>query len=83
MKTVSLANAKAKFSEVVNNAEYKHERILIEKRSKPAAVVIGYDEYKKLEQLEDMYESRMLQASLKKGDFVSLEDTAKRLNLEL
>ena len=83
MKTVSLADAKAKFSEVVNNAEYKHERILIEKRSKPAAVVIGYDEYKKLEQLEDMYDSRMLEASLKKGDLVSLEEAAKRLSIEL
>jgi prevent-host-death family protein len=83
MKTVSLANAKAKLSEVVNSAEYKHERIVIEKRSKPAAVVIGYEEYKKLETLEDMYETKLLEESLKKGDFVSLDEAAKRLSIEL
>ena len=83
MKTVSLADAKAKLSEVVNSAEYKHERIVIEKRNKPAAVVIGYEEYKKLETLEDMYESKLLEESLKKGDFVSLDEAAKRLSIEL
>jgi len=83
MKTVSLADAKAKLSEVVNSAEYKHERIVIEKRNKPVAVVIGYEEYKKLETLEDMYESKLLEESLKKGDFVSLDEAAKRLSIEL
>ena len=83
MKTMSLADAKAKLSEVVNSAEYKHERIVIEKRNKPAAVVIGYEEYKKLETLEDMYESKLLEESLKKGDFVSLDEAAKRLSIEL
>jgi prevent-host-death family protein len=83
MKTVSLADAKAKLSEVVNSAEYKHERIVIEKRNKPVAVVIGYEEYKKLETLEDMYESKLLEESLKRGDFVSLDEAAKRLSIEL
>lgn len=82
MKALSLAEAKAHFSEVVTNAEHRRERVLIEKRSKPVAVVIGYDEYRKLEALEDMYESRLLEASLKKGDFVTLEEAAKRLKLE-
>ncbi|GAB4487989.1 MAG: hypothetical protein OHK006_17870 [Thermodesulfovibrionales bacterium] len=83
MKALSLAEAKAHFSEVVTNAEHKRERVLIEKRSKPVAVVIGYNEYRKLETLEDMYESRLLEASLKKGDFVTLEEAAKRLKIEL
>ncbi len=67
MKALSLAEAKAHFSEVVTNAEHKHERVLIEKRSKPVAVVIGYDDFRKLEAMEDMYESKLLEASLKKG----------------
>lgn len=83
MKALSVADAKAHFSEVVTSAEHKRERVLIEKRSKPVAVVIGYDEYKKLEALEDIYESRLLEASLKKGAFVSLEDVAKRVKVEL
>ena len=83
MKAMSLADAKAKLSQVVTDAEYKKERIVISKHNRPAAVVIGYEEYRKLETLEDMYESRLLEASLKKGKFVSFEDAAKRLKIEL
>jgi prevent-host-death family protein len=83
MKAMSLADAKAKLSRVVTDAEYKKERIVISKHNRPAAVVIGYEEYRKLETLEDMYESMLLEESLKKGKFVSLEDTAKRLKIEL
>ena len=83
MKALSLADAKAHFSEVVTNAEHKHERVLIEKRSKPVAVVIGYDDYKKLEAMEDMYESKLLEQSLKKGKTLSLEEVAKKVNLNV
>jgi len=83
MKALSLADAKAHFSEVVTNAEHKYERLLIEKRSKPVAVVIGYDDYMKLEAMEDLYESKLLEQSLKKGKTLSLEEVAKRLNIEL
>jgi prevent-host-death family protein len=83
MKAMSLANAKAKLSQVVTDAEYKSERTVISRHNKPAAVVIGYDEYRKLETLEDMYESKLLEESLKKGKFVSLEDAAKRLKFGL
>ena len=83
MKAISLADAKAKLSQVVTDAEYKKERIVISKHNKPAAVIIGYEEYRKLETLEEMYESRLLEESLKKGKFVSYEDAANRLNIEL
>jgi prevent-host-death family protein len=83
MKAMSLADAKAKLSQVVTDAEYKKQRTVISKHNKPAAVVIGYDEYRKLETLEDIYESRLLEESLKKGKFVSLEYAAKRLKIEL
>lgn len=46
MKAVSLANAKAHFSEIVINAEHQNDRTVIAKRSKPVAVLIGYDDYK-------------------------------------
>jgi prevent-host-death family protein len=83
MKAMSLADAKAKLSQVVTDAEYKKERIVISKHNRPAAVVIGYEEYRKLETLEDMFESRLLEASLKKGKFFPPEEAAKRLKFEL
>ncbi len=83
MKALSLANAKAKFSEIVTNAEHQNERVIIEKRNKPVAVVISYDDYKKLEALEDIYESKLLEETIKKGEFYSLEEVAKRVKVEL
>lgn len=83
MKSLSLAIAKAKFSAIVTDAEYKKERLVIEKRNKPVAVVMGYDDYRRLEALEDIYESKLLEETIKKGKFYSLEEAAKKVNIEL
>jgi len=81
MKAMKLAAAKARLSEIVSEAEHKQERTLIKKRDKPVAVVIGYEDFKKLEALEDVFETRLLEEILKKGKFISLEEAAKRLKL--
>jgi prevent-host-death family protein len=83
MKALSLADAKAKFSEIVTDAEHRKERVIIEKRKKPAAVLIGYDDYKKLEAIEDIFESKLLEEAVKKGRVYSLEEVAKRVKIEL
>lgn len=83
MKALNIADAKAKLSAVITDAEYKGGRTIIARRNKPAAVVIGYDDFRKLEALEDIYESKLLEEALKKGKFVPLEEVAKRLKLEL
>jgi len=83
MKALSLADAKTRLSEIVTSAEHHKERVLIEKRKKPAAVIIGYDDYKKLEALEDIYESKLLEETIKKGRFFTLEEVAKRVKVEL
>jgi prevent-host-death family protein len=83
MKSLNLASAKAKLSEIVNLAEHRKERVLIEKRNNPVAVVIGYDDYKKLEALEDIYESKLLEKTIKTGKFYTLEEVAKKVNIEL
>lgn len=81
MKALSLANAKTHFSEIVTSAEHQQARVVIEKRNKPVAVVIGYDDYKKLESLEDIYESKLLEDTLREGKFFSLEEAAKRVKV--
>ncbi|MDA8163395.1 MAG: type II toxin-antitoxin system Phd/YefM family antitoxin [Desulfobacteraceae bacterium] len=83
MKALNVANAKAKFSEIITRAEHQKERVIIEKRNKPVAVLIGYDDYKKLEALEDSYESRLLEAAIKKGELYSIEEVAKAVGIEL
>ena len=82
-KTFSVADAKAKFSEVVNSAEHKLERVLIEKRHKPAAVMIGYEDFKAIEELEDIYYSQLIKEVLEEDEFYSLEETIEKLGIEL
>ncbi len=83
MKILKMAQAKEKFSEILNEVGYKGERILVEKRQKPLVVIISYDDYKRLEELEDIIESRVLEKALKKGKFYSLEEAARKLKIEL
>lgn len=47
MKNIQLKDAKANFSAVVNNAT-QGKPSLITRHGKPEAVVLGYDEWKKL-----------------------------------
>jgi prevent-host-death family protein len=83
MKALSLANAKAMLSDIVTTAEHQKERVLIEKRKKPVAVLIGYEDYKKLEKLEDIYESKLLEEIIKKGKFYTFEEVARKVKIEL
>lgn len=39
---------------------------------------IGYEDYKKFEMLEDIYESKLLEATVKKGKFYSMEEVIKK-----
>jgi prevent-host-death family protein len=83
MRSLSLATIKARFSEMVNLAEHRNERVVIEKRNCPVAVIIGYEDYQKLKALEDIYESKVLEEILKNDRFYTLEEVAKRVNIEL
>jgi len=83
MRSLSLATIKARFSEIVNLAEHRNERVIIEKRNSPVAVIIGYEDYQKLKALEDIYESKVLEEILKNDRFYTLEEVAKRVNIEL
>jgi prevent-host-death family protein len=44
-RTVSAAEARANFSEIITEAGYAGRETVIERNSRPVAVVIGYDEY--------------------------------------
>lgn len=65
-KTVSIAEAKNKFSDLINRAIYRHERINISKRGKPVAVLMSVADLKRLEELEDQERLKRVRA-LKKS----------------
>jgi prevent-host-death family protein len=52
-RTLSAAEARAHFSEIVTEAGYAGRDTIIERNNRPVAVVIGYAEYQALQALRD------------------------------
>lgn len=81
LKTLTATKAKASFSAVLTKACYKGERIVIKKGARPTAVVLGYEDFQHLVDLEDRFESALLTKSLKEDRFLNLDEVTKRLGL--
>jgi prevent-host-death family protein len=50
MTTISLTEAKAKLNELVDDATTTHERVVITKHGRPAAVLISLDDLESMEE---------------------------------
>jgi antitoxin YefM len=84
-ETLPLASVKSKFSEMVDRVEQTHDRIVVTRNGRPAAVLISPDELESLEDTLDLLsdpqamrqleESRQAYAS---GDFVTGDDLRSR-----
>lgn len=77
-ETLSLAEVKAKFSEMVDRVEHTHDRITVTRNGRPAAVLISPEELASLEDtlelLSDpaaMAQLRTSSAALAAGDVVT------------
>jgi prevent-host-death family protein len=81
MDSVSATEAKASFAEVLTKAGYQGRRIVIKKGSRPTAVILGYEDFQRLSDLEDRFESAVLTKSLKEDRFLTLDEVTKRLGL--
>jgi prevent-host-death family protein len=79
--TVTATEAKASFSAVLAQAGYLGQRIIVKKGRRPTAVILGYEDFQRLADLEDRYESALLTKSLKDDRFLSLDDVTRRLGL--
>jgi len=54
---------------------------MTKKGSCPTAVILGYEDYQRLIDLEDRYESALLARNLKHDRFLTPDDVTKRLGL--
>ncbi len=52
-KTVSVAEAKNRFSDLLNRVIYRHERIIVSKRGKPVGAIVSTEDLKRLEEMEN------------------------------
>ena len=58
MATMTVAEAKNRFSEVLRRAEYGGERVVVERHGKPVAAIVSTDDLRRLEAAEDAADLR-------------------------
>ncbi|MFL9458619.1 MULTISPECIES: type II toxin-antitoxin system Phd/YefM family antitoxin [Nostocales] len=74
MTVISASDARANFQEIINRVEYGGERILIQRHGKTAVAVIGLEDLKRLQALEDAIDSDELRRAVEENDgFTTLE----------
>ena len=76
---ITVTEAKAKLSELVNRAAYGHERILVGARGRPKAALISLADLERLEDLEDAQDIREAIAAEARGETISLEELEANL----
>jgi prevent-host-death family protein len=67
MATVTVADAKNHFSDLLRRAEYGGERVIVERHGKPVAVIVSTEDLKRLEALEDASDVRDAELALKEA----------------
>jgi len=72
MKTIASTQAKSNFGALLDTAQ--REPVMIEKKGRPVAVVVSYEEYKTHERLKLEDLRRDLQAGLEQADRGELID---------
>ena len=67
MKTLPLAEVKAKFSQLVDQVSRRDEQIIITRNGRPAAVLVSADEYESLRETVRIRSDRQLMAEIRRG----------------
>jgi len=67
VKAVPLADAKAQFSQLVDQVASRDERVLITRNGRPAAVLLSADEYDSLSETVAIRADRDLMAEIRRG----------------
>ena len=86
MSTDSLRNVKDRFSEFVDRVEREHERIVVTRNGRPAAVLISPDDLDSLEETLDLLSDQVAirelveaRAAVVSGDVVRGVDAVRAL----
>ena len=84
-ETLPLAQVKSKFSEMVDRVEHTHDRIVVTRNGRPAAVMISPDELASLEDTlellsdpEAMRELDDAQRAAVEGDYITGDELRAR-----
>jgi antitoxin YefM len=67
MKTVSLSEAKTKFSAIVDMVGTNDEEVIVTKNGRPAAVIISPDEYESIKETTRIRTDKGLMMEIRQG----------------
>ncbi len=80
--TISIADARSAFGDIINRAHYADERVVLEKRGKPVAALISIADLETLEALENAADIRALEEAKAEDDGTryTLEEVEAEIN---
>ncbi|MFN3218554.1 MAG: type II toxin-antitoxin system Phd/YefM family antitoxin [Acidimicrobiales bacterium] len=82
-RTLPLSEAKAKFSEVVDEVDRTHERVTVTRNGRPIAVVVSTDDLEAMEETLAILSDGSLMRSIADGrDAVARGDTSTAADLD-
>lgn len=64
-RTIGMAEAKSKLSDLVGQVAYGNQRFILERRGRPVAVLISLEEYQRLQELEQAHHRQPLSPELR------------------
>jgi antitoxin YefM len=86
METLPLSHVKAHLSEIADRVEGEHDRVVVTRRGRPAAVIVSPDDLESLEETlavlsdpELMRQIRAGEAAVDSGDTMTLEELEENL----
>jgi len=84
MTTATISDVRRNISEMVNVVQYQHERVILERHGKPVAVLMPFEDYQTLEELEDAHdiaEAEKVLANTKPDEWIPLEEIKRKHGL--
>ena len=80
--TISTADARMSFSEIINKVAYGNEPIILTRRGKRIAAIVSINEFELLQRIEDHMDIADAKAALSEtGENISAEEAWKSLGL--
>ncbi len=67
-ETLSLSSVKAHLSELVDRVEDQHERVVVTRNGKPAAILISHDDLESLEETLSILSDPVLMAQIHESE---------------
>lgn len=67
-ETLPLADVKARLSEIIDRVEGEHERVIVTRRGRPAAVILSPEDLDALEETLDLLSTPGLLDELRRGE---------------